>query len=90
MFRLGDNILSIHIGWDIETNVDNQKVVVRSHSDPSNRGGHYMAVVGYDDNFEVTVGGQTLTGAFKLVNSAGCSELFIRIDRFFKFTEIFS
>ena len=66
-------ILTDPLGWDIETNVDNQKVVVRSHSDPSNRGGHYMAVVGYDDNFEVTVGGQTLTGAFKLVNSAGSS-----------------
>ena len=32
-----------------------------------------MAVVGYDDNYQITVEGKTLTGAFKLANSWGTS-----------------
>lgn len=41
--------------------------VVRGSETPT--GGHAMAVVGYDDNIKITADGETLTGAFKLVNS---------------------
>lgn len=34
-------------------------------------GNHAMAVVGYDDNFQITLDGVTFTGAFKLANSWG-------------------
>lgn len=43
--------------------------VVRGSKTPV--GNHAMAVVGYDDNIKITAGGETLTGAFKLVNSWG-------------------
>lgn len=43
--------------------------VVRSSKTPI--GSHAMAVVGYDDNIKITADGETLTGAFKLVNSWG-------------------
>lgn len=57
-------------GWTIRTNSVGQQVVVR---DSYSEDGHFMAVVGYDDNFSVTVNGQTMTGAFKLANSWGAS-----------------
>lgn len=40
-------------------------------SDTSNGCGHALTVVGYDDNFAVTINNHTFTGAFKLVNSWG-------------------
>ena len=47
----------------------NEWCVVRGSEDTE--GGHAMAVVGYDDNLTITADGETLTGAFKLVNSYG-------------------
>lgn len=54
-------------GWVIEQNSDGEYAIVCGSSD----GGHAVAVVGYDDNFQITVNGVTLTGAFKLANSWG-------------------
>lgn len=55
--------------WSTVQNDDGEYVIVRGGK--SNNSGHYMTVVGYDDNFEVTVNGVTLVGAFKLANSWG-------------------
>lgn len=61
-------------GWNTETNsLNNDEVIVRCSRDYNNIGGHFMAVVGYDDDYQITVNGQTLTGAFKLANSWGTS-----------------
>lgn len=48
---------------------DGELCVVRGNKVSS--GSHAMAVVGYDDNIKITAGGETLTGAFKLINSFG-------------------
>lgn len=56
-------------GWSIETNSLGENFIVRGSS--SGNGGHFMTVVGYDDNIQITVNGVTLTGAFKLANSWG-------------------
>ncbi|MBP1566224.1 MAG: C39 family peptidase [Oscillospiraceae bacterium] len=55
--------------WTIVTNSNNEDVIVRGGT--ANDSGHFMTIVGYDDNFTVTVNGVTLTGAFKLANSWG-------------------
>ena len=54
-------------GWTIEKNAGGEEFIVRDAT--SNDGGHFVAVVGYDDNIEITVNGTTLTGAFKVANS---------------------
>ncbi|MBQ8514920.1 MAG: C39 family peptidase, partial [Ruminococcus sp.] len=56
-------------GWTTRRNDDGQHVIVRGSS--SGDGGHFMTVVGYDDNIQITVNGVTLTGALKLANSWG-------------------
>ena len=56
-------------GWVIVENDDGQKVIVCGADGDS----HAVAVVGYDNNIQVTVNGVTLTGAFKLANSWGSS-----------------
>lgn len=55
-------------GWTVVKNDSGENVVVRSEG---NQSGHFMTVVGYDDDFQVTVNGVTLKGAFKLANSKG-------------------
>lgn len=56
--------------WNIEPNSDGQYVAVRgSNAIPD----HAMAVVGYDDNYQITINGKTLIGAFKLANSWGAN-----------------
>lgn len=55
-------------GWIIRQNANNEYMVIRAGNAGS---GHYMCVVGYDDNIQITYNGVTLTGAFKLVNSKG-------------------
>ncbi|MDE6677673.1 MAG: C1 family peptidase, partial [Ruminococcus sp.] len=55
-------------GWTMGTTNTNENIIVRgSNSD----GGHFMAVVGYDDTITTTYNGITMTGAFKLANSWG-------------------
>ena len=56
-------------GWTSAKNGSGENFIVRG----SNRGniGHFMTLVGYDDNIKVTVNGVTLTGAFKIANSMG-------------------
>lgn len=58
-------------GWATRYDNNGQKAIVRGSNYGS--GSHAMAVVGYDDNYQITVNGQTLTGAFKLANSWGSS-----------------
>lgn len=58
-------------GWAIKYDNNGQQAIVRGSNYGS--GSHAMAVVGYDDNYQITVNGQTLTGAFKLANSWGSS-----------------
>ena len=57
-------------GWSIMSNSSGQKAVVR---DSYSNGGHFMTVVGYDDNFSITVNNQTMSGALKLANSWGAN-----------------
>ncbi|MBR5513211.1 MAG: hypothetical protein IKV85_04395 [Ruminococcus sp.] len=58
-------------GWTSAQNSSGENFIVRG----SNRGnvGHFMTLVGYDDDIEITVNGVTLTGAFKIANSMGKS-----------------
>lgn len=56
------------LGWTVRKNDSGENVIVRSEG---NQSGHFMTVVGYDDDFQVTVNGVTLKGAFKLANSMG-------------------
>ena len=56
-------------GWSIETNNSGEKFIVRGSS--RSKYGHFMTVVGYDDDIEITVNGVTLKGAFKVANSRG-------------------
>lgn len=55
------------LGWGTTSSGDVCIVRRAVNSD----GGHFMAVVGYDDNITISAGSETLTGAFKLVNSWG-------------------
>lgn len=55
-------------GWIIKQNENNEHMIIRAGNAGS---GHFMCVVGYDDTKQITYNGVTLTGAFKLVNSAG-------------------
>lgn len=57
-------------GWSIKENTNGEQFVVRN-SKTSAGSGHYITVVGYDDNIQITVNGTTLTGAFKIANSWG-------------------
>ena len=59
-------------GWSIEANDSGENFIVRGSN--YNNGGHFMAVVGYDDNIQIDINGVTLTGAFKLANSWGASQ----------------
>ncbi|MGN1403406.1 MAG: C1 family peptidase [Ruminococcus sp.] len=78
MTRIKQKIASGHVavvhtdayGWLIKTNADGEKFVVRGSS---GNGGHFVTVVGYDDDIQITVNGTTLTGAFKIANSWGDS-----------------
>lgn len=56
-------------GWSTETNSKGENFIVRGSS--RSKYGHFMTVVGYDDNIKITVNGVTLTGAFKVANSMG-------------------
>lgn len=56
-------------GWSTATNDSGEKFIVRGSS--RSIYGHFMTLVGYDDNIEITVNGVTLTGAFKVANSMG-------------------
>ena len=58
-------------GWTVERNSAGQYVVVRGSDHDSSSGGHFMTIVGYDDDIEITVNNTTLKGAFKLANSWG-------------------
>ena len=74
-------------GWEIETNSDGDDVIVRCSEDGA-VGSHAVTIVGYDDDFEVTVNGTTLTGAFKIANSWGTSfgndgYIWVSYDAFF-------
>lgn len=55
-------------GWTTATTPSGDNVIIRGSSGD---GGHFMTVVGYDDNLTVTYNGVTFTGAFKLANSWG-------------------
>ncbi len=54
-------------GWVIQENSNGEKFIVCGTTGKS----HAIAVVGYDDNKQITVNSATLTGAFKLANSWG-------------------
>ena len=56
-------------GWSVEKSSSGESVIVRGSS--RNKYGHFMTVVGYDDDIQVTVNGVTLKGAFKIANSMG-------------------
>lgn len=56
-------------GWSVETNSKGENFIVRGSS--RSKYGHFMTVVGYDDNIKITVNGVTLKGAFKVANSMG-------------------
>lgn len=56
-------------GWTKKKTTNNEYIIVRGSS--SGSGGHFMTVVGYDDNVTVNINGETMTGAFKLANSWG-------------------
>lgn len=56
-------------GWTKKKTTNNEYIVVRGSS--SGNGGHFMTIVGYDDNVTVNINGETMTGAFKLANSWG-------------------
>ena len=61
-------------GWAEANNSDGQRFIVRCGNvtdSNGNLGGHFMTIVGYDDEIEITVNGITLTGAFKVANSWG-------------------
>lgn len=60
-------------GWTIRTNSYGENVIIRGSEEQGNINGHYMTVVGYDDNFRISINGQTLKGALKLANSWGTS-----------------
>ena len=64
---------------DLSTNLNNWNYIYSS-STPSRKvtnyvetasGGHAMTIVGYDDTISTAVGGVTVSGAFKIVNSWG-------------------
>lgn len=59
-------------GWTMEETNTGEKIIVRGSS---GGGGHFMAVVGYDDTITTTFNGVTMTGAFKLANSWGTNWL---------------
>lgn len=63
--------------WEIRMNSDGEYAVVQGgtniDSNDTDPGGHFMAVVGYDNDFEIEVNGVTLKGAFKLANSWGAN-----------------
>lgn len=81
--KIKASIASGHVGvvwvdalrWEIRQNADGEYAVVQGgtniDANDTESGGHFMAVVGYDNNFQITVNGVTLTGAFKLANSWG-------------------
>ena len=54
-------------GWTTTTTTDGEKIIIRGSS--NNNAGHFMTVVGYDDNITVNYNGTIFTGAFKLANS---------------------
>lgn len=56
-------------GWTITQTNNGENIIVRGSS--YSNGGHFMAVVGYDDTIRTTYNGVTMTGAFKLANSWG-------------------
>lgn len=56
-------------GWTKKKTTNNEYIIVRGSS--SGNGGHFMTVVGYDDNITVNINGETMKGAFKLANSWG-------------------
>lgn len=56
------------VGWVQMKNEDGEEFVVCCGTGGS---GHALAVVGYDDDIEITVNGVTLKGALKLANSYG-------------------
>ncbi len=58
-------------GWSVEKNSDGENFIVRGSS--RSKYGHFMTVVGYNDNIQITVNGVTLTGAFKVANSMGAN-----------------
>jgi C1A family cysteine protease len=63
-------------GWAEANNSDGERFIVRCGyvtDSNGNLGGHFMTIVGYDDEIEITVNGVTLTGAFKVANSWGSS-----------------
>ena len=65
------HVLTFHTyayGWNEETNSSGEIFEV---SCTKAQGGHYVTVVGYDDDIQITVNGTTLTGAFKVANSWG-------------------
>lgn len=63
-------------GWGTELTTENEDIIIRgSDTGSNNRLGHFMTIVGYDDNITVNVDGNTtMVGAFKLVDSKSISE----------------
>ncbi len=55
-------------GWITKKTSDNEDIIVQG---TNSGGGHFVTVVGYDDDIEVTVNGVTLVGALKIANSWG-------------------
>lgn len=66
-------IVSTCVGNGVTADMVNngENIIVRGSS--YNNGGHFMAVVGYDDTITTTYNGVTMTGAFKLANSWGAN-----------------
>lgn len=56
-------------GWTTTTTTGGETIIIRGSS--NGNGGHFMTVVGYDDNITVNYNGTIFTGAFKLANSWG-------------------
>lgn len=58
-------------GWTTTNTTTGDSIIIKGSSLGS--GGHFMTVVGYDDNVTATYNGATFVGAFKLANSWGTS-----------------
>lgn len=56
-------------GWTTSNTSNGDTVIIKGSS--YGNGGHFMTIVGYDDNVTTTYNGATFTGAFKLANSWG-------------------
>lgn len=61
------------LGWTKEKTSTGETIIIRGSksTSPLDDGGHFMTVVGYDDDITTTYNNVTMKGAFKLANSWG-------------------